>query len=133
MATRENIQVMEKPDLKSFDEPEEIREFSNGRLELIRIGDTVIGRATLQPGWKWSEAVKPIVKTEWCEAPHFQYHVSGVLRVRMEDGTEFDCRPGDVSLVTAGHDAWVVGDEPVVVVDFQGMRYYAERLENEPR
>jgi hypothetical protein len=127
MARQEDMQVIEKPDLRSFDEPEEVREFPKGRLELIRIGDAVIGRTTLQPGWKWSESVKPIVKTEWCEAPHFQYHVSGMLRVRMEDGTEFDCRPGDVSLLTAGHDAWVVGDEPVVLVDFQGMRYYAQR------
>ena len=128
MRNRETTHVIEKPQLESFEHPEEVREFPNGRLELITVGGAVVGRATLQPGWRWSESVQPIVKTESCEAPHFQYHVSGVLRVRMDDGTEFECHPGDVSLITAGHDAWVVGDEPVVIVDFQGMRYYAEAL-----
>jgi hypothetical protein len=69
--------------------------------------------------------VQPIAKTASCEAPHFQYHVAGVLRIRMDDGAEFDCRPGDVSLLPSGHDAWVVGDEAAVVVDFQGMLDYA--------
>lgn len=69
--------------------------------------------------------MKPIAKTRSCEAPHLQYHVSGTLRVLMDDGTEFDCRPGDVSSLPAGHDAWVVGNEPVIVVDFQGMTDYA--------
>ena len=68
---------------------------------------------------------QPLAGTNSCEAPHFQYHVSGVLRIRMDDGTEFDCKPGDVSLLPSGHDAWVVGDEPAVVVDFQGMLDYA--------
>jgi hypothetical protein len=133
MAERENIQVMEKFDLKSFDSPDEVREVPNGRVELVKIGESIIGRATLQPGWKWSESVKPIVKTEYCEASHFEYQISGVLHVRMEDGTEFDCHPGEVCFLPAGHDAWVIGNEPVVIVDFQGMQYYAERLENEPR
>ena len=86
----------------------------------------MVGRAVFQPGWKWSESLKPIAKTESCEAPHFQYHVSGTIRVRMDDGTERDLKPGDVSLLPSGHDAWVVGNEPVVVVDFQGMRDYAK-------
>jgi len=64
-------------------------------------------RAILEPGWRWATSVQPIAKTKSCEAPHFQYHVSGVLRVRMDDGTEFDCKPGDVSLLSSGHDAWV--------------------------
>ena len=66
------------------------------------------------------------MNTKSCEAPHFQYHVSGTLRVRMDDGTEKDFKAGDVSLLGAGHDGWVVGDEPVVVVDFQGMLDYAK-------
>ncbi|MRR57446.1 MAG: cupin [Deltaproteobacteria bacterium] len=117
---------MSKAELKSFGQPEEVREFPLGRLELIRVGGSVIGRAILQPGWRWSTSLQPIVKTGSCEAPHFQYHVSGILRVRMDDGSEFDCRPGDVSLLPSGHDAWVVGDEPVVIVDFQGMVNYAK-------
>ena len=117
---------MEKIELKSFDTPDEVRAFDKGKLELVKIGGTVIGRATFQPGWKWSESVKPLVKTNSCEAPHFQYHVSGTLRIRMDDGTERNCKAGDVSLLPSGHDAWVVGNEPVVVVDFQGMVDYAK-------
>ena len=119
---------MNKAEMKNFGKPDEIREFPRGRLELIHIGNAVVGRATLQPGWKWSTSVQPLAKTKSCEAPHFQYHVSGVLKVLMDDGTEFECKAGDVSLLPSGHDAWVVGDEPVVVVDFQGMIDYAKSL-----
>ena len=112
-------------ELKSFESPDEIREFPKGRLELIKVGGATIGRAVFEPGWRWATSVQPIVKTSSCEAPHFQYHVSGMLRIRMDDGTEFDCRPGDVSLLPSGHDAWVIGDEAAVVVDFQGMIDYA--------
>ena len=125
MRAQQMTEILEKSELKSFEQPDEIREFPHGRLELVRIGGVVVGRATLEPGWRWSESVQPIAKTDSCEAPHFQYHVSGVIRVRMDDGTEFDCHPGDVSLIGPGHDAWVVGDEPVEVVDFQGMSTYA--------
>jgi hypothetical protein len=113
-------------ELKRFDTPDEVREFPYGKLELVKIGGAVIGRATLQPGWRWSTSVQPIAKTKSCEAPHFQYHTSGTLMVQMDDGTKLECKPGDVSLLPTGHDAWVVGDEPVVVVDFQGMVDYAE-------
>jgi mannose-6-phosphate isomerase-like protein (cupin superfamily) len=121
--TREGF--MKRPEHKSFAQPDEVREFPLGRLELVTLGGTTVGRITLQPGWKWSTSVKPIAKTLSCEAPHFQYHISGTLRVTMDDGKELDCRAGDVSLLPAGHDAWVVGDEPVVIVDFQGMLDYA--------
>ena len=114
-----------KAELKGFGTPDEVREFPKGRLELINVGGATIGRAVFEPGWHWAASVQPIVKTSSCEAPHFQYHVSGVLRIRMDNGDEFDCRAGDVSLLPSGHDAWVVGDEPAVVVDFQGMIDYA--------
>ena len=117
---------MSKAELRGFGKPEEVREFPKGRLELVTIGGATVGRAILQPGWRWSTSVKPIAGTQSCEAPHFQYHVSGVLKVVMDDGTELDCRPGDVSLLPSGHDAWVVGNEPVVVIDFQGMIDYAK-------
>ena len=84
-----------------------------------------IGLLTLQPGWRWSDHVKPLAGTELCEAPHFQYHVAGTLHVVMADGAEFDARPGDVTALPQGHDAWVVGDEPVVVVDWYGASNYA--------
>jgi len=117
---------MEKAEMKDFGKPDEIREFPNGRVEIVQIGGATVGRAILQPGWKWSTSVQPIAKTKSCEAEHFQYHLSGVLKIRMDDGTELESRPGDISFLPSGHDAWVVGDEPVVVVDFQGMIDYAK-------
>jgi hypothetical protein len=111
--------------LKHFTNPDEVREFPRGRVELVLIGGATIGRAIFEPGWRWATSVQPLVKTKSCEAPHFQYHVSGILRIMMDDGREFDCKPGDVSLLPSGHDAWVVGDEPAIVVDFQGMLDYA--------
>jgi len=119
---------MKKAEVKSFEKPDELREFPGGRVELVNIGGATVGRIVLQPGWKWSTSVQPIAKTKSCEAPHFQYHVSGVLKILMDDGTEFECGPGDISLLPSGHDAWVVGDEPVVAVDFQGMINYAKSL-----
>ncbi len=117
--------LMKETEFKSFERADEVREFPLGRVELVKIGGAMIGRAVFQPGWRWSTSVKPIANTKSCEAPHFQYHVAGILRIRMDDGAEFDCKPGDVSQLPSGHDAWVVGDEPVVVVDFQGMVDYA--------
>ena len=117
---------MDAAELKSFEKPDEVREFPKGRLELITIGGATVARAVFEPGWRWADSVQPIAKTRSCEAPHFQYHVSGILRIRMDDGKEFDCKPGDVSLLPSGHDAWTVGDEPAVVVDFQGMIDYAK-------
>lgn len=119
-----------KAELKSFGKPDEVREFPKGKVEIIKIGNATIGRATFQPGWKWSESVQPLVKTKSCEAPHFQYHVSGEVMVKMDDGTVLQCKPGDVSLLPMGHDAWVVGTEPAVVVDFQGMLDYAKTNKN---
>jgi len=119
---------MKKAERKNFGTPDEVRKFPKGKVELLTIGGTTVGRAILEPGWRWATSVQPLAKTKSCEAPHFQYHVSGVLRVRMDDGSEFDCRPGDVSVLPLGHDAWVIGDEPVVIVDFQGMVDYAKKL-----
>lgn len=117
-----------KAEHKSFGKPEEVRTFPKGKVELVKMGGAMVARATFQPGWKWSTSVKPLVKTHSCEAPHYQYHLAGVLRVRMDDGTEFDCKPGDVSSLPSGHDAWVVGNQPVVVIDFQGMVDYAKTI-----
>jgi hypothetical protein len=115
-----------KAELKNFTQPDEVREFPKGKLELMKIGNATIGRGVFEPGWKWSESVQPLAQTKSCEAPHFQYHVSGVLMVKMDDGTLLECKAGDVSLLPMGHDAWVVGNEPAVVVDFQGMIDYAK-------
>jgi hypothetical protein len=110
----------------TFTTPDETRSFTNGRLEVLHVGGSDIGRLVLEPGWRWSNDVKPIAGTDLCEAPHFQYHVAGVLRIAMADGTTFDAGPGNVTSLPAGHDAWVVGDEPVIVVDWFGASEYAK-------
>jgi hypothetical protein len=109
----------------SFERPDEVRKFPHGRAEIVKVGGAEIGRLVLQPGWKWSNDVKPIAGTDLCEAPHMQYHLSGRLHVQMADGTELEAGPGDVTSLPQGHDAWVVGDEPVVVVDWYGASNYA--------
>ena len=110
---------------RSYAEPDEVREFPRGKAEILKVGGAEIGRLTFQPGWRWSNDVKPIAGTDLCQAPHMQYHVSGRLHVQMADGTEFDAGPGDVTSLPEGHDAWVVGDEPAVVVDWYGASNYA--------
>jgi hypothetical protein len=117
---------MPRAEIVSFNTPSEVRTFPKGRLELVSIGGATVGRAVFEPGWRWATSVQPLAKTRSCEAPHFQYHVAGVLMVKMDDGQELECRPGDVSLLPSGHDAWTVGEEPAVVVDFQGMLDYAK-------
>ena len=114
---------MQKRNLLS---PDETRTFDLGKLELVTIGGVTFGRATFQPGWRWSTSVKPLVNTKSCEAPHLQYQVSGRLHVVMDDGSEDEFGPGDIALLPPGHDAWVVGDEPVVVIDVSGMVDYAK-------
>jgi hypothetical protein len=112
---------------KSFSSPDETRSFPKGSAQMLNIGGGVVGKLVLQPGWRWSKDVKPIAGTEWCEAPHFQYHVSGRLHVKMRDGAEFEVGPGEVTYLPSGHDAWVVGEEPVVLVDWHGAGNYAKK------
>jgi len=110
----------------SFDRPDEVRQGDNWRLELVNLaGDARVGRITLQPGWKWSNDVKPVAGTDLCMAPHQQYQLSGRIHLVMADGTEEDFGPGDVASIPPGHDAWVVGDEPVVAIDWQGASVWA--------
>jgi hypothetical protein len=119
--------LSQRTEHQSFSQPTEVREFPHGRAEIVKIGDAEIGRLVLEPGWRWSADVKPIAGTELCEAPHMQYHVSGRIHVQMADGTEFEAGPGDVTSLPQGHDAWVVGEEPVVVVDWYGASNYARK------
>jgi len=114
-------------EVKHLNSPDEVRKFENGKIDLVKIGGATVGRTNFEPGWKWSKHVKPVAKTDTCQAAHFQYHVSGVLHVVMNDGTEKDVGPGEISLIPPGHDAWVVGNEPVVMVDFQGMVDYPKQ------
>jgi hypothetical protein len=111
---------------KTFGKPDEVRAFPHGKAEILKIGGGEVGRLVFEPGWRWSTDVKPLAKTKSCEAPHFQYHVSGRLVIRMDDGTEIIAGPGDITSLPSGHDAWVLGDEPAVVVDWFGASNYAK-------
>lgn len=118
---------MSKAEYKDFKQPDEVRTFEKGKLELLNIGNSTVGLLTLEPGWRWSVNVKPVAKTEWCEEPHFQYQLKGRLHILMADGKEFETIAGQVSWLPSGHDAWVVGDEPVILVDWAGAINYAKR------
>lgn len=120
-------QTINKTECKNFNSPDEVRKFDKGKVELVNVGGAMIARATFEPGWKWSTCVKPIAKTDSCEAAHFGYQLSGTIVTRMEDGTETTSRAGDVVSIPPGHDGWVVGEESAVVIDFQGMANYAKR------
>ena len=109
--------VKEAVEKKNMSSADEVEAFPKGKVEVVTVHGITFGRATLQPGWKWSESVRPLAKTKSCEGAHTQYHVQGRLRVKMDDGSEHEFGPGDVSYLPAGHDAWVVGAEPVVVVE----------------
>lgn len=111
---------------KSLNAPEETRPISKGKVEVVNLGDVVAMRATFEPGWRWSECVKPIAGTDTCQVAHMGYMESGRMGLKMDDGTEYDFRQGDVGVIPPGHDAWVVGDEPVVFIDFQGGSSYAK-------
>jgi quercetin dioxygenase-like cupin family protein len=114
-------------ELKSLDSPDEVRRFDKGKVELVSVAGATIGRATFEPGWTWATCVGPIAKTHSCQAAHYGYQISGTLTTRMDDGTERTSKAGDVLNIPPGHDAWVVGDEPVVLLDFQGMVDYARQ------
>jgi quercetin dioxygenase-like cupin family protein len=107
-------------DVKSLDNPDETRPFAanKGRVGVVNVGGMAVGHAVFEPGWRWSEHVKPIAQTQSCQAAHAAYVMSGRMQVRMDDGTQAEVGPGDVLVAGPGHDAWVVGDEPCVMVDF---------------
>jgi hypothetical protein len=111
---------------KSFDAPEEVRPIEKGKLEVVDLGGLKAMRATFQPGWRWSECVKPIAGTDSCQVEHLIHVISGRMAVKMDDGSEAEFAPGDVGSIPAGHDAWIIGDEPFVAIDFQGGAIYAK-------
>lgn len=95
----------------------DVREFPSDRTEVVTVGTTTVTRWTTEPGWRWSKCMKPIAGTDSCQVPHNGYAISGRIRVREDDGTEIDINPGDAYSIPAGHDGWVLGDEPWVGVD----------------
>jgi class 3 adenylate cyclase len=114
---------------KDLANPDEVREFSGGsRVEIFQLEDVVVGRTVWKPGWRWSKVVKEIAGTELCEYHHLGYSISGRFRVAMPDGTEMEIPPNHVYEIPAGHDAWVVGDEPWIAIDWAGMRSFARPM-----
>jgi class 3 adenylate cyclase len=111
---------------KRFDRPDEIRRVEKAHIELVELGELTIGRAIFEPGWRWSEDVKPIVGTESCQVHHLGYVVSGHLHIEMTDGASMDVMGGDAFEIPPGHDAWVIGDEPWISVDWAGRRLFAK-------
>lgn len=104
-----------------------MRTFEKGKIEIVNLGDVMMGRATLEPCWRWSKCVKPLVNTNSCQAPHTSCIISGRMKVKMDDGTEVEGGPRDTAIISPGHDVWVVGDEPCVSFDFTGMADFAKK------
>ena len=116
------VEERKEPDVtceaKNFDTPDDKRNFEHGQLQLVNLPGVTFARAVFGPGWRWSTDVKPTARTESCQLAHTSVVVSGTLHVRMDDGTEVELGPGDAHVVSPGHDAWVVGDEDCVIIDY---------------
>lgn len=112
--------------LKRFETPDEVREFEKGRFELVHIGGMTIGRATYEPGWKWSTHVGPLAGKQTCEVEHVGLVLAGTATAAMNDGSIVEMKAGDLFYIAPGHDSWVVGDEPYVSLHFLGAGDYAQ-------
>jgi len=120
--------MMARAQSGSFSRPDEVRSFDHGRIELVNLGEESIGRQILEPGWRWSEHVKPMAGTPWCDFHHLGLVVTGRLHVEMADGTTMEVGPDSVYEIPPGHDAWVVGNEPWVSVTWSGIRTFGAPL-----
>jgi hypothetical protein len=122
---------MAKATKKRFENPDETRTPPKVKVEVLDLGGATAMRGTFEPGWKWSESVKPIAGTDTCEVEHVGYVVSGTMVCKMDDGTEITFNAGDAAYIPPGHDAWVEGSEPCVFLDFQGAANYAKSTKSE--
>ena len=102
---------------KNFDSPDEQHQTERSVVAIVKGGGATLRRLTFQPGWRWTEDAKPTAQSDLCQFPHVNVHIDGKLGVKMEDGSEFEFGPGDVSVLPPGHDAWVIGDIPVVIIE----------------
>ena len=127
------IALVSKLMKKSLDTPEETLRFGHGKMQVVHLGDQPVARIVLEPGWRWSEDVKPLAGTESCQTDHLQYVISGRLAIRMDDGTTMEIGPCDTAAIPPGHDAWVVGDNPFMAIDFQGLKDYVKSATAEER
>jgi hypothetical protein len=113
--------------IKSTSSPDEVRQFAaHGHADVLQLDGQAVLYGTFEPGWRWSNDVKPIAETDSCQAPHLIYCISGRMGIRMSDGTEGEIGPGDVASIAPGHDAWTIGDEPCIAIDFGGYSQYAK-------
>jgi quercetin dioxygenase-like cupin family protein len=121
--------VMSGLQAKRFESPDEVRPFKEemGKVELVELSGNMVGHGTFEPGWRWSEHVKPLSGTESCQVEHIGYVLEGRMKVVMDGGEELEFGPGDAFLMPSGHDAWTVGDEACVLLDFGGLRGYAKQ------
>ena len=123
MATPMTVRKLET---KSHDKPDEVRAPDKTRVEVVRLEGFTIGRFTLQPGWRWSECVKPVVKTDTCQVAHVGYCVSGRIAIKMNDGSQTTIIPGMSYTIPPGHEAWVEGNEPLVAIEVMSAEIYAK-------
>ena len=122
MSGREPIEVL----VRRFESPDELRTFPKGRFELVRLGGRAYGRATYEPGWRWSEHVGPALGRSRCDLPHVGLVLSGRATAAFDDGTVVELRPGELfEIPSVPHDSWVVGDEPYVSLHFLDAEAYA--------
>ncbi len=114
--------------------PDVSREFTNGKVEFVKLPERTLAYLTLKPGWKWSKDIKPMMKTKSCECSHLQYVISGRLKVRMDDGSDYELRAGDCCEIAPGHDAWVLGTTEFRCIDFNGdeLLRHMEEAEGSP-
>ena len=120
--------MSEKLERKPLSNPDETRPFKDnkGMAEIVTVGNITLGRGTFEPGWIWSEHVKPVAGTDSCQAAHTGYVLQGRMVVKMDDGSEEEFGPGDAFYMPSGHDAWIVGDEACVLIDVTGFGQYAK-------
>jgi len=116
--------------IKRFEQPDEVRTFTKGKFEIVKIGSMTIGRASYEPGWKWSQHVGPTTGAASCEVEHIGLVISGSAACRMNDGRYYEMKPGDLFYIGPGHDSWVLGNEPYVSLHFLGAEFYASRPAN---
>ena len=111
--------------IKKLGAPDEVRPFNNGRLELYKFGEEVVGKGCFEPGWRWSKDVQPLAGTSSCQVSHACYCLSGRMHLKMDDGSEAELGPGEMTFIQPGHDAWVVGQETCMLLDFGDIGRYA--------
>ena len=125
------MEFKDKAEWKNLNTPDEVKTIPKGKVEFINVGGATVVRYTFYPGWKWSTLIGPLVNAKSHDKPHFAIQLSGRLMIQMDDGTQFENVAGDVSYLPKGHDAWVIGDEPVMFIDFQGLIDFVNEEEKE--